>query len=351
MKRIMAVLLATIMMLSSLSLFSACGSKKPNAEGNAEAEKKSEWTAVTVKDQSGREVTIEQQPQRIVSGYYISTLACITLGLTDKMVGIESKASSRPIYSLAAPDLIAKDGCGNKKGLDMEKVTSLKPDLVILAKSQKDSVDALKQMGIPCIVVSPESHENLVEMIELIGKATGHSQQAKKLADYYDKSIKNVSALAGKVKEAPSVLFCGTDKYLTCAPDGTYQSAMITTAGGTNAAKDVQGSGYTEISYEQLIAMNPDYIILPSEAAYSVDDVKNDKQLKDVAAVKNGKVYAMPSAFDPWDSPVPGGIMGNYWMLNTLQGDLYSLKDLQSEVKSFYEIFYGFTPDISKISK
>lgn len=351
MKKILTLFLTTVMVISSLTLFSACGTRNTNAGGKEGGKKETEWTAVTVKDQSGREVAIENEPQKIVSGYYISTLACITIGLNDRMAGIESKAASRPIYSLAAPDLIAKEGCGNKKGLDMEKVTSLEPDLVILAKAQQDSVDSLTEMGIPCIVVDPESHDKLVEMIELIGKATGKTDEAKKLTGYYEKAIKNVSALASKAADTPSVLFCGTDNYLTCAPEGTYQANMIATAGGRNAAKDVQGKSFTEISYEQIIAMNPDYIILPSEASYSVDDVKNDPQLKDVTAVKNGKVYAMPSAFDPWDSPVPGGIMGNYWMLSALHEDVYSLKDLQAEAKSFYETFYSFTPDVNQITK
>ena len=43
---------------------------------------------LTVTDQTGREVTIEAQPERIVSGYYISTSACIALGLSEKMVAV-----------------------------------------------------------------------------------------------------------------------------------------------------------------------------------------------------------------------------------------------------------------------
>ena len=55
---------------------------------------------------AGREVTLEKEPERIVSGYYISSSACIALGLSDKMVGIEDKSAKRPIYKLAAPALI-----------------------------------------------------------------------------------------------------------------------------------------------------------------------------------------------------------------------------------------------------
>ena len=45
---------------------------------------------VTLTDQAGREVTIENKPEHIVSGYYISTSACIALGLSDRMAAVEA---------------------------------------------------------------------------------------------------------------------------------------------------------------------------------------------------------------------------------------------------------------------
>ena len=61
---------------------------------------------VTLTDQAGREVTIESQPETLVSGYYISTSLLIALGLEDNLVGIEAKADTRPIYALSAPPLL-----------------------------------------------------------------------------------------------------------------------------------------------------------------------------------------------------------------------------------------------------
>ena len=43
---------------------------------------------VTVTDALGREVTIEAEPQRIVSGYYIATSMLMALDKTDCLVGI-----------------------------------------------------------------------------------------------------------------------------------------------------------------------------------------------------------------------------------------------------------------------
>ena len=61
---------------------------------------------VTLTDQAGREVTIEAKPERLVSGYYISSSVLIALELDEKLVGIEAKANKRLIYKLSAPALI-----------------------------------------------------------------------------------------------------------------------------------------------------------------------------------------------------------------------------------------------------
>lgn len=79
---------------------------------------------VTVTDQTGREVTIEKEPESIVSGYYISTSLLLALGLKDKVTGIEAKAGKRPIYKLAAPEFLELPNVGTAKEFDLETCAS-----------------------------------------------------------------------------------------------------------------------------------------------------------------------------------------------------------------------------------
>lgn len=97
-----------------------------------------------------------------------------------------------------------------------------------------------------------------------------------------------------------------------------YQADMIRLAGGVNAASEIADTYWAEISYEQLLAWNPDYIILTSDAEYTVEDVLADENLADCTAVKNGNVYQIPSKAEAWDSPVPSGILGAVWLANVL---------------------------------
>ena len=133
---------------------------------------------VTLTDQAGREVTLEAEPETIVSGYYIPSSLLIALGLKDKMVGIEAKADKRAIYKLAAPDLIELPSVGTAKEFDLEGCAALSPDLVILPLKLKDAAASLTELGIPVLLVNPESQELLTEMIELVSTATNTQERA-----------------------------------------------------------------------------------------------------------------------------------------------------------------------------
>lgn len=348
MKRInkwLAMLLAVVMVLS----FAACGKEPAPAP---QPEPTSDVTyPVTVKDMAGREVTLEKQPERIVSGYYISSSACIALGLTDKMVGIEDKSAKRPIYKLAAPALIDLPNVGSAKAFDLEACIATEPDLVILPMKQKDTAQTLQEMGIATLLVLPESHEQLIEMFTLIGTATNTVKQAEKLISYYNTKLSAVTELTRDIPddEKPVVYLGSTGDILRTAPREMYQASLITTAGGKNAGDVLEGSSWTDIDNETFLTMNPDIIVIPtdnfavSSPDYTAEDVMNNPTFSDVTAVKNGAVYQMPVGYEAWDSPVPSGILGTLWMLKTLHPELYPAEQFAADVNEFYTVFYGFS--------
>ena len=148
---------------------------------------------------------------------------------------------------------------------------------------------------------------------------------------------------------------CGTSSYLTTAPKDMYQSSLITTAGGINAAQDLAGDAWTDVSYEQMIAMNPDIIIIPTnnmangQPDYTAEALIADKSLAEITAVKNGAVYNMPAGFEAWDSPVPSGVLGMLWTLSTLHPEVYTIEEFAVDAADFYKTFYGFDMDTSTI--
>ena len=309
------------------------------------------WEPRVVIDQAGRSVDINGPVDKIVSGYYISSSACIALGLGGKMVGIEAKADSRPIYALAAPELLKLPNVGTAKEFNLEACIALEPDLVILPLHLRDSADAMAEMDIPVIFINPEGYEELLEMIALIGNAADAGNKAERMLEYYQDKCSAIEKLTSEIGDNPIVYMGGVDSYLTTAPRDMYQSSLIDIAGGRNAAQEIAGDGWKQISYEHLLAMNPEVIIIPSEAGYDKEDILYDEQLADITAVRNGSIYYMPRAFEAWDSPVPSGVLGMLWLLNVLHEDVYSMETLKNDVSDFYSEFYGIQVDTALISK
>ena len=312
-----------------------------SAETPAPQETEAPAWPMTVTDQTGRSVEIPAQPQRIVSGYYISTSACIALGLTDKVVGIEKKII--PIYQLAAPRFLELPNVGTAKEFDLEGCLALEPDLVILPKKLKDAAETMAGMGIPVLLVSPEDQAQLVEMLTLVGEATGAQEAAARLTATYEDSAAKLETITAQLTDdqTPTVYMGGNGALLSTAPKDMYQASLIRLGGGVNAGDSLEGDSWTEVSYEQLLAMNPDVIILPSDASYTVDDVLADPQLADVTAVKSGAVYAIPGDLEAWDSPVPSCFLGSEWIMSTLHPDRFPKAELDADVTSFYQAFYG----------
>lgn len=339
MKKLLSLFLVLVMLLS----FAACGST--NDEANTTTTESADVISqypITVTDQAGRTVVIEKQPERLVSGYYISTSLLIALGLENKLVAVEAKADKRAIYKLSAPELIALPSVGTAKEFDLEGCAAVQPELVILPVKLSSAVETLENLGIDVLLVNPENQELLTEMINLIAEATNTKDKAKALVDFTATQQEYLSN-ALKDAEAPRVYLAGNSALLSTAGGAMYQSDLISLAGGVNVAKEIEDTYWVESSYEQLLAWNPEYIILASDAEYTVEDVLSDPNLASCSAVKNEKVYSMPSKAEAWDSPVPSGILGALWLANILHEDLVTYSYCNEMIDEYYETFYGFT--------
>ena len=346
MKKILSLALALLILLS----FGACAQTDEPVQTTPVTTQPSvpETTGslshypVTVTDHAGREVVIEEEPQRLVSGYYISTSLLIALDLDEKLVGIEAKAAKRAIYSLSAPALIDLPNVGTAKEFDLEGCAALEPDLVILPIKLKSAVETLEGLGIDVLLVNPENQELLTGMIHMIAAATNREEAAAKLLDF-SAAQENYLAQTLAGAETPSVYLAGNSSMLSTAGNAMYQSDMIRLAGGVNVAADIQDTYWVEIDYEQLLTWDPDYIILASDASYTVEDVMADPNLADCTAVVNGNVYQLPNKAEAWDSPVPSGILGALWLANVLHSDRLTDADCAERIDEYYETFYQFT--------
>jgi len=339
-KKLISIVLVVMMMTTMLV---GCS--------NTKTQEKSQPKEVTITDHAGREVKVTGNYEKIVSGYYISTSMLVSLGLNDKLVGIESKAEKRPLYKLAAKELLELPKVGTAKDFDLEGCIALKPDLVILPKKLTEQAKTLSDAGITVIVINPENEKLLKESIEMVATATGTTEKAKKLLSYYDEQYAKLEKLTKDSKEKPSVYLAGTSDILTVASGKMYQNSVIEKAGGVNVAKDLADDQWAKISYEQLLKYNPDMIVIIPEAEFTKEDVLKDPQLANLNAVKNKAVYEMPSDFEAWDSPVPSCVLGSMWLASIIDEEGYSFDDFKGDAASFYKEFYNVDIDKELVTK
>ena len=309
-----------------------------------------EETSIVLTDQAGREVVLEKPAETLVSCYYITTYAAMALGVSDRIVGLEKKADSRPIYHMAAPELLEKPQVGSLKEFNLEAAAALEPDLVLMPVKLLDSAETLTDLGIQVLVVDPESQEKVEEMLVLIAQACGVEDRAEALLAYYDEKLAMVAEIA-ETEDKPLVYMGGNSSYLTTAPGGMYQSDLIALAGGVNAAQDIEDNYWANVSYETVLAKDPEVIVIPGGADYTVEDVLADEQLADVIAVKNGEVYQMPSELEEWDSPIPSGILGVMWMTSVLNEEEYPFEQFRQDAVDYYKTFYNCEVSADLITK
>lgn len=338
MKKILALLLIFVIAFSAV----ACGKTE---EVTPTADTTESTYPVTVKDQLGREVVIEKEPETLVSGYYISTSVLIALGLEDKLVGIEAKADTRPIYKLSAPELLELPSVGTAKEFDLEGCAALEPDLVILPAKLKDVIPSLEELGITVIAVNPEDDSLLAGTIGLLGTATNTVERADQLEAYINAKFTEVETA---LYDAPTrnMYISGNSSFLSAAGAEMYQNSIIECVSGYNVASLLSGNDWSEISYEQLLSWSPTHIIIAANADYTVDDVLKDTNIAECIAVRAKQVYQFPNTIEAWDSPVPGSVIGVCWLASVLHPDLYTPEQYEQTVVEFYETFYDFTPEI-----
>jgi len=239
---------------------------------------------ITVTDDMGREINLTKIPTRIVSIAPSNTEFLFALGLDEKIVGVTDICN----YPVVAAE---KERVGGFAEPSVEKIIELKPELVVAASLHQAVVEQLDQLNIPVIVLNAQNIQQILDNIEMLGKATGATEAAEALMEQITEDIKLVD---DKVKtlienDKPLVYFeVWHDPIMTAGPN-TFINELITRAGGINIAADAP-TDYPVYSLEDLIARQPEVMIY-THGVEAVEQIKSRPNWESVLALKYGRVY------------------------------------------------------------
>ena len=245
---------------------------------------------VAATDDMGREVKLPRRLQRIVSLSPANTEILFAVGAGEQMAGIDA-------YSNYPAETAAIAKVGDYSQVSAEAVVALKPDAVLASSIHRQLVEQLETLGTKVLVVEPATFEALYNDIAMVGRITGHDEQA---ASVIQEMKTKLAAVADKLKglaaaDRPVVWYEVWDAPLMSAGPGTYINNVIDLAGGVNLAKDTE-TDWPEISPEFVVASDPDVIIWPSyEGAAELTAARLSERpgWANISAVTEGRIYSI----------------------------------------------------------
>ena len=285
-KRILVSILTVCMLLS----LAACGGgKAPDAQNAPAADAVQEASdAITVTDMSGRTVTLQGNAEKVVALTAADCEILFALGAGDMLIG-RGEYCDWPEEALSAPAV--QSGAET----NIEQIIALKPDVVLMSMMEQtpEQVDMLEKSGIHCVQSYAQNIEGVYTAIDLIGAVTGKTDEAVALID----SMKSAFAACGEnaaENEGKTVYFevSPLEYGLWTSGAGTFMDEMAQMLGMTNIFADVDG--WAEVSEEQVIERNPDYIVTISmyfgEGPTPVEEIMGREGWQGITAIKNGAV-------------------------------------------------------------
>ena len=275
---------------------------------------------VTIVDDLHTRVQITQQPKRILSLDPRDTETLFALGLEKRVVGdggqyVEGAAGySRPFhfpsewpskwgrdYPIRAKALPHIEGGFGTTPFDLEKIESLTPDLILSLNSDRPTLQKMRDLGLKVVVLDPANLQGIYHDIQLVGRATGATNQAATVTARMKSQIASVRKKLAGVRTRPRVYY-EIDATNPTAPytagPGTFIDETIKLAGARNVADSITSPGcpgtgcYPQLSLETLVKLDPQIILL-GDAPYGtkVADVKSRTGWSTIAAIQSGRIY------------------------------------------------------------
>lgn len=219
-------------------------------------------------------------PQRIISTMPSITETLYALGLEGRVVGVTENCNF--------PPAVKKKEKVGREIVNLEKVISLKPDLVImLLDAQRPDVEKLKKFKLPVVTVNPHGVEEVIKAIKEIGEITGARERAKELASDLKFRLEKVKRMTASRPHPKVFMVVGYRPLITTGQE-TFVGDILNLAGGENIVSGAR-SPYPEWSFETLLKTDPEVIVI-MDGVVEKREVLSDKRWMSLSAVRNNRI-------------------------------------------------------------
>jgi ABC-type Fe3+-hydroxamate transport system substrate-binding protein len=238
------------------------------------------------------------QPERIVSLVPSLTEALFAFGLGSRVVG-------RTRYCTQPPRLVGRVAkVGGTKKVDVEKVLSLDPDLVVAVREEntREDIEGLEGAGVPVFVGNPETVADAVGMLRNLAERVG--------APEVDAVLGRIERAYGRLREenrressnGARRVFVPIWKgpYMSVGSD-TYVHDVLQRCGGENVCGG--STRYPIVELGEVEDLEPEVVLLPDEPyPFSAEDLSEFYALN-VPAAREDRVYLVDGKLLTWYGP------------------------------------------------
>lgn len=248
---------------------------------------------VEVKDYFGVQ-KISQPINRVI---YLGSFAEVPamLGDWDKVVGMASYGFKSDIVKLTAKNLknIKELSDDHYAALNIEKLKSLSPDLIITYVGNPQAIEFAKKFGIEFLSFQDKTVQNVIDDISIQAKVLGEEVSSKpkiakmqEILDFIRNKTQNISE-----KKRVIEIFHQPNEI---SGKNSLDSDILAKAGVENIGLKYIKNTRAQISLEKIVSENPDIIFIWWLSPYSPKDIINNPQFQTINAVKNKQVYKLP---------------------------------------------------------
>jgi iron complex transport system substrate-binding protein len=231
-------------------------------------------------------------PQRIISLVPAVTEMLFAIGAGDQVIGVSS-------YDRYPDAVKTRERVGALIDPDIERILSLRPDLVVVYGTQAELIPRLARASVPMFHYEHAGLADITQTIRRLGETIGRAPEATTLADTMEREIAAIRLDVARRPRPRTALIIGREPG---GLRGMYASAgigflhdMLEAAGGTDVFADV-GRQSVQVSAEMLIARAPDVIIeMHPPEGWTPERIARETELyrayPSIPAVRNDRVY------------------------------------------------------------
>ncbi|CAM3499272.1 Vitamin B12-binding protein precursor [Halomonas lysinitropha] len=261
-------------------------------------------------DDGGREVCLAAPAQRIASLSPGATELLFASGAGDRLVAVVD-------HSDFPPEAVKLPSVGSHDRLDLERLVTLQPDLVIawVTGNPAEQVERLERLGVPVFRIEPRDFEGIATALERLARLAGSEAQGRQAAERFRQGLAELAARHADAPPVP-VFYQVWDSPLMTVNDEHLIGKVVTLCGGVNVFGDLSRL-VPRIGEEALLAADPEVLLAGGRGEENRSWLDYWRRYPDLTAVARDNLFFVPPSL--LQRPTPRLLEGSRLLCEKLE--------------------------------